>query len=597
MLTTKKYNAEKGIFKESIRQARFFKLILLVFVFSILLLVLFRVSTTQIENDSSALFTTLNRVAVLILDSTSSVSAEVYDAYEDVIELSIAVESKKISASRLLVFDHYLPEPVYTNNDEKKLYMDQFQQYATSIKNRTYAYLHSLLVVVYVFLGFMSFLVFILYFLYKSMNESINSSLAIIKDGINMIDSRLNMERVDTFNVPDDAPEEILALNHAIHRIDEDIELDQQIDTIESYGSISEMLENLASALDDLIPMDRIALAFNDNDGRVTAESAYVKYKKVWLEPGYFELLSKTSLNMMIATDNGRIINDLPQYARQNQISESTRLIIEEGIRSSLTIPLQSNQRCVGFLFISSCELNTYNQFHLKVAQRITKRLKHRFFHEYLAQELIAESANSFVGLMNERDNETADHITRMSLYSFTIAKNLSRKDFSISPGFPREVLWFAPLHDIGKISVTDNILLKKGPLTTTEFDLMKQHVNSGLKIIKRMNQRIYSILNKSVLQTAEDIIRGHHEKYDGSGYPNGLKGREIPLAGRIAAIADVFDALTSKRSYKEAFSFEKALNIMEQEMEGHFDPYVYECFHDSLDEVREIFRTHQEDV
>ncbi|MBF9017200.1 MULTISPECIES: HD domain-containing phosphohydrolase [unclassified Oceanispirochaeta] len=596
MIKLKNIRKEQSIYKQSIKQDRFLYLILTFFICSILVLLFFRISSTQIEKDSSLLFAKLNRVATTVTASPYSVSDGVHEAYEDVIKISTSLESRKLSPSRFLVYKHYLPEPMYTTEDEKTLYMDQFRQYAASIRGRTNTYLHLLLMVVYILLGLISFLVIVFYFFYSSIKSSINDSLVIIQKGINMIDSRLNMELFDSFNVPDDAPEEILALSHAIYRIDKDIELDQKIDTIESYGSISEILEYLASALDELIPMDRIALAFNDSDGRVTAESAFVKYQKVWLEPGYSEFLSNTSLNKMIHTGNGRIMNDLPSYARQNSVSESTKLILKEGIRSSMTIPLQSNQRCVGFLFISSRESNVYNQFHLKVAQRIAKRLKHRFFHEYLSQELIAESANSFVGLMNERDNETSEHISRMSLYSFTIAKNLSRKDFSIRPGFPREILWFAPLHDIGKISIPDNVLLKKGPLTSTEFEVMKQHVNSGLKIIKGMNLRIGSILNQSVLKVAEDIISGHHEKYDGSGYPEGLKGREIPLAGRIAAIADVFDALTSKRSYKRAFSIEEALNIMEVEMKGSFDPYLYECFQDSMDEFLEIYRTHQED-
>lgn len=592
----KKYNTERSLYRNNIRRDHFLTLIMLVFVSTILLLIFFRVSSTKIEKDSSILFTKLNSFAISIKDSSSSVSAKVYVLYEDILEISISFEAQKISPSRFLVSDHHLPEPLYTTEDEKKIYMDQFRQYAISIKDRTYTYLNVLLTVINILLGFMSLLVFILYFLYKSIKTSVNESLVIIQDGIHMIDSRLNLEQIGSFHIPDNAPEEILALGHAIHRIDEDLELDLKIDKIESYGSISEILKNLASALDGLIPIDRIAIAFYDSDGRVTAESAYTKYNKIWLEPGYSELLSSTSLNAVIATNKGKIINDLPEYVSINQVSESTKLIIEEGIRSNMTIPLQSNQRCVGFFFIASLEYNTYNQYHLKVAHRVAKRLKHRFVHEFLSQELIADTANSFVSLMNEKDNETAGHISRMALYSFTIAKNLSKKDFSISPGFPREILWFAPLHDIGKISIPDNILMKKGSLTTAESEIMKQHVNSGLKIIKGMNQRIGSILNQSVLKTAEDIISGHHEKYDGSGYPEGLKGREIPLAGRIAAIADVFDALTSRRSYKEAVPIEKALFIMEEEMKGFFDPYLYECFQDSVDEIFAIFKTHQED-
>ncbi|MBF0345901.1 MAG: HD domain-containing protein, partial [Nitrospirae bacterium] len=124
-------------------------------------------------------------------------------------------------------------------------------------------------------------------------------------------------------------------------------------------------------------------------------------------------------------------------------------------------------------------------------------------------------------------------------------------------------------LHDAGKIAISDNILLKPGKLTDEEFDQMKTHVQHGVDIIG----------NTAWLQDAVEVVQYHHEKYDGTGYIAGLKGQDIPLGARIFAITDVFDALTSKRPYKEPFSFDKTIDILKQGRGSHFDPDILDVF------------------
>jgi HD-GYP domain-containing protein (c-di-GMP phosphodiesterase class II) len=144
-------------------------------------------------------------------------------------------------------------------------------------------------------------------------------------------------------------------------------------------------------------------------------------------------------------------------------------------------------------------------------------------------------------------------------------------------------------------VGIPDNIFLKPGKLLKEEFELMKEHVSIGENIIRDINKNIENLSNLCLLETAIDIISGHHEKFDGSGYPRGKKGKAIPLAGRIVAVADVFDALMSKRPYKEAFSFEESIDLIKKGSGNHFDPEIVEIFESSINEVKEIYKLYKE--
>jgi putative two-component system response regulator len=174
------------------------------------------------------------------------------------------------------------------------------------------------------------------------------------------------------------------------------------------------------------------------------------------------------------------------------------------------------------------------------------------------------------------RDPETGAHILRMAHYSELIAKGMDL------PKDQQELLLeAAPMHDIGKVGIADNILLKPGRLTPEEFEVMKQHAVFGYEILKGSSSR--------VLQAGAEIARGHHEKYDGSGYPTGLVGNAIPVFSRIVAVADVFDALTSERPYKKAWSLERASEHIMASSGTHFDPQCVTAFFALWEGVLEI--------
>ena len=174
------------------------------------------------------------------------------------------------------------------------------------------------------------------------------------------------------------------------------------------------------------------------------------------------------------------------------------------------------------------------------------------------------------------RDPETGEHIHRMAHYSRHIAKHLG-----LSTERQELLLQTAPMHDIGKVGTPDMILLKPGRLTPAEFVIMKQHAVIGYEVL--------SSSNSPLLKVAAEIAYSHHEKFDGSGYPRGMSGEDIPLFGRIVAVADVFDALTSERPYKKVWTMESARDFLRQGMGVHFDPSCVMAFFSGWDEVMTI--------
>ncbi len=181
------------------------------------------------------------------------------------------------------------------------------------------------------------------------------------------------------------------------------------------------------------------------------------------------------------------------------------------------------------------------------------------------------------------KDPETASHVSRVARYSKLLAKEygLTAKEQDI-------IFYASPFHDLGKIGIEDKILLKPGKLDEDEFKIMKTHAQIGYEILKDSKSEY--------LQAGAIIALTHHEKFDGSGYPNGLKGENIHVFGRIVAIADVFDALTSFRPYKKAWSFEDALNYLEEKSGKDFDSKMVQIFKDKIDEVKEIYNSYLEE-
>ncbi|MCW8829508.1 MAG: HD domain-containing protein [Gammaproteobacteria bacterium] len=192
----------------------------------------------------------------------------------------------------------------------------------------------------------------------------------------------------------------------------------------------------------------------------------------------------------------------------------------------------------------------------------------------------------TLASLAETRDNETGAHILRTQRYVKALAKQLmDHPRFVAELDEPTIDLLYksAPLHDIGKVGIPDAILLKPGKLTDEEFEIMKTHATLGAEALQVAEKQLGS---NSFLRLAREISLSHHEKWDGTGYPACLKGNEIPVSGRLMAVADVYDALISKRIYKPAFSHKKAMEIIREGRGSHFDPDII----DALDAIEEQF-------
>ena len=191
--------------------------------------------------------------------------------------------------------------------------------------------------------------------------------------------------------------------------------------------------------------------------------------------------------------------------------------------------------------------------------------------------------------LAESRDNDTGAHLERVQHYCRALSRWLASRDQfhkNIDSEYIRLIFQTSPLHDIGKVGIPDAILLKPSRLDPHEFDIMKTHTTIAANTLDAALAKFPGV---AFLKMAKDIAESHHEKYDGTGYPNGLRGEAIPLSGRIIAVADVYDALVSKRVYKDAFTHDSARAIIEEGREKHFDPDVVDAFLAVGDEFLDI--------
>ena len=191
--------------------------------------------------------------------------------------------------------------------------------------------------------------------------------------------------------------------------------------------------------------------------------------------------------------------------------------------------------------------------------------------------------------MVERRDKNTGQHIRKTAAYVKIIAEEMQRRGIYpeiLTDEYVQNMVESAPLHDVGKITIPDAILNKPGKLTEEEFELMKSHSTAGGKIIDTL---IETVPDSEYLYEAKNLATYHHERWDGTGYPAGLSGEGIPLSSRIMAVADVFDALISTRSYKKGFPYEKALEIIQEESGSHFDPNVVDAFLASKDKILAI--------
>ncbi|TJY59008.1 HD domain-containing protein [Sinimarinibacterium sp. CAU 1509] len=280
-----------------------------------------------------------------------------------------------------------------------------------------------------------------------------------------------------------------------------------------------------------------------------------------------------------------RILNDLGTTDLGEQ--EHSRRIASGHYQASYTVPIYDEDHFLGFVFFNADHSDSFKP-------RVVAQLD-LFVHIIsLMVERSLQAVTTLTGGMHLlrqishfRNDETGSHLSRMAYYSELIARELAAR-VGHDDDWVEHVRLFAPMHDIGKITTPDAILLKPGKLTEAEFDVMRQHPVRGETILRTLLQDL-NLVGMPYVEGLLHIARHHHERWDGTGYPDRLSGSAIPVEARIVAVADVFDALTTKRCYKDAWPLERARALLEEGSGRHFDPECVEAFVSHMDQVVQI--------
>ncbi|MEN8169845.1 MAG: HD domain-containing phosphohydrolase [Pseudomonadota bacterium] len=367
-------------------------------------------------------------------------------------------------------------------------------------------------------------------------------------------------------------------------------------DKINRADSLDESLLYVFDEFRALLPLEWVGMLSLDATGKnFVLERRYAEGNTVMDEGECFS--SDGSMLVRALQDSRPLhISDLEKMVAENPQAQFAARLHEEGYGSLLLFPLASEGQWSALLAFAAKERGAYNRDHLELLGNIAAQVSHSFEKTVVTENLVISAITGLASLAESRDTETGDHLLRMARYSAIVAEELGREGpyaRQISSDTVRDILRFAPMHDIGKVGIEDRILLKPGKLDDGERSEMERHPLIGAEVLRRCEQKMNAV-GHSVFRTGIEIAESHHEKYDGSGYPHGLKGEEIPLSARIVAVADVFDALTSKRPYKEAWSVERTLLVMQEEAGGHFDPQVIIALQRTLPRIMEVYEQHK---
>ena len=354
----------------------------------------------------------------------------------------------------------------------------------------------------------------------------------------------------------------------------------------EEFNDRSNVLNELARRTAELTGMEKVAIALVENNlFQVKASYNLGDDKEL-----YIFLSNNGPIRKVVETGKQLVSAGDPEITKRFNLNLSYMCVPLKsvskdviGVLCAFGVSSNVSEETIRVLSLvaqriaSEIQIKDYSRILEETVDKRTKALRESLEKLEEANKEISHAYEEIVYRLSVaaeyKDEVTAAHIHRISHYSEALARKMG-----LSPESVRLIKLASPMHDIGKIGIPDSILLKPGKLTPDEFEIMKQHTLMGARIL--------SGSSSPLLRMAEEIAISHHEKYDGSGYPYGVMGENIPLVGRIVAIADVFDALSTRREYKEAFELDKTLSIMKEGKGKHFDPNLVDAFFDILDEI-----------
>lgn len=336
----------------------------------------------------------------------------------------------------------------------------------------------------------------------------------------------------------------------------------------------------------------RIAIALYDPETHVL--KTYINSSSEDKPLEHYEALmdDAKSLNEILKRGRSRVVNNLVVFEKGKQ--EHTKRIARQGYASSYTMPMYHNGEFIGFLFFNSYETDVFTEKTLKELDIFGHLVSLMVINELTTHKVMSAALKTTSDFTHLRDPETGSHLDRMSRYSRIIAQTLADK-YKLDDEYIEHVFMFSPLHDIGKIAIPDIILLKPGPLSENERKIMNTHTRIGREMIDDIISN-FGLNNISQIDVLRNIAEFHHEAINGSGYPCGKKGSEIPLEARIVAVADIFDALTSTRPYKSAWSNDKAFALLTNLAGEKLDKDCVNALIEKRSEVEKIQKQFQED-